>query len=61
MKNEAIEVAAFEFVFDGKFNPYFYDINTNTNYNSYAEKRANVSAMKTLAMFFKRNFLSSLL
>ena len=53
MKNEAIEVAAFEFVCDDKFNPYFYDINTNTNYNSDAEKRANVSAMKTLAMFLR--------
>ena len=53
MKNEGINVAAFEFVCDEKFNPYFYDINTNTNYNSDAEKKANVSAMKSLAMFLR--------
>ena len=53
MKNEGIKVAAFEFVCDENLNPYFYDINTNTNYNSDAENRANVFAMKYLALYLK--------
>ena len=56
MKNEGINVAAFEFVCDEDLNPYFYDINTNTNYNSDAEKRANISAMKSLAIYLKNSF-----
>ena len=56
MKNEGIDVAAFEFVCDENSIPYFYDINTNTNYNSDAEKRANVSAMKSLALYLKEIF-----
>ena len=55
MKNEGINVAAFEFVCDENSKPYFYDINTNTNYNSDAEKRANVSAMKSLAIYLKNS------
>jgi len=56
MKNEGIEVAAFEFVCDQDLRPYFYDINTNTNYNRDAEKRANVSAMDTLARYLQNSF-----
>jgi len=56
MKNEGIEVAAFEFVCDEDLKPYFYDINTNTNYNRDAEKRANVSAMDTLARYLQNSF-----
>ena len=55
MKNEGINVEAFEFVCDENSKPYFYDINTNTNYNSDAEKRANVSAMKSLAIYLKNS------
>ena len=54
--NEGIQVAAFEFVCGENNKPYFYDINTNTNYNSDAEKRANVSAMKSLALYLKNSF-----
>ena len=60
MKNEGINVAAFEFVCDENSKPYFYDICTNTNYNSNAEKRANISSMKSLAIYLK-NFLKVIL
>ena len=54
--NEGIQVAAFEFVCGKNNKPYFYDINTNTNYNNDAEKKANVSAMKSLALYLKNSF-----
>ena len=53
MKEQGLHVAAFEFVRDLNGQPYFYDINTNTNYNSDAEQRAGVSAMKSLAHYLK--------
>ena len=53
MKEQGLHVAAFEFVRDTNGQPYFYDINTNTNYNSDAEQRAGVSAMKSLAHYLK--------
>ena len=53
MKEQGLDVAAFEFVRDSNGQPYFYDINTNTNYNSEAEQRAGVSAMKSLAHYLK--------
>jgi hypothetical protein len=43
-------------VCDENNKPYFYDINTNTNYNTDAEKRANLSAMKSLALYLKNSF-----
>ncbi|HEX2257762.1 MAG TPA: hypothetical protein VHG92_13900 [Afifellaceae bacterium] len=45
------QVAAFEFITDRQGRPWFYDINTNTNYNPDAERRAGVSAMARLADF----------
>jgi hypothetical protein len=32
---------------------YTYDVNTNTNYNSDAEKNAGMSGMKQIALFLK--------
>lgn len=51
MENEGLDVAAFEFVTDEAGTHFFYDINTNTNYNSDAEYRAGVSAMDRLAQY----------
>lgn len=48
MANET-QVAAFEFITDRQGRSWFYDINTNTNYNPDAERRAGVSAMARLA------------
>ena len=51
MENNDIHVAGFEYILDKKGNPYYYDINTNTNYNAAAEKRAGISAMDRLAEY----------
>lgn len=51
MRDNAIAVAAFEFIEDGAGNAYTYDVNTNTNYNSAAEARAGVSGMRRLAAY----------
>jgi hypothetical protein len=49
-----VEVAGVEFIQDARGELYTYDINTNTNYNSAAEGRANRFAMPTLAAFLGR-------
>lgn len=59
MANEGLDVAAFEFVCNKQGTPFFYDINTNTNYNSDAESRANMSAMKSLAGYLASTLDSS--
>ena len=51
MAQEQLDVAAFEFITDSDGVVYVYDINTNTNYNSDAEKRAGLSAMGQLAAY----------
>ena len=51
MENNDIHVAGFEYILDKKGNPYYYDINTNTNYNAAAEKRSGMSAMDRLAEY----------
>ena len=37
---------------------YTYDINTNTNYNSVAERISELKGMKSIAEFLKKNFCS---
>ena len=49
MHDQSLDVAAFEFIEDADGQAYVYDINTTTNYNSDAEKRAGLSAMDRLA------------
>ena len=49
MHDQALDVAAFEFIEDADGQAYVYDINTNTNYNSDAESRAGIFAMERLA------------
>jgi len=45
------EVAGVEFITDERGEPYTYDINTNTNYNSAAEQRSGKSGMRAVAAF----------
>ena len=49
MRQAGLDVAAFEFITDKAGQSFVYDINTNTNYNSDAEGRANLFAMDKLA------------
>ena len=51
IKSNGIEIAGIEYIQgkDGQF--YTYDINTNTNYNSIAEKKSSFKGMQTIAKF----------
>ena len=51
---EQVDVAAFEFIEDEDGRAYTYDINTNTNYNPEAERRAGKSGMRALADYLGR-------
>jgi hypothetical protein len=54
MASHELQVAAFEFIVDGRGHAFTYDINTNTNYNASAEYhagRAGRSGMLELARF----------
>ncbi|SIN83209.1 RimK-like ATP-grasp domain-containing protein [Carnobacterium alterfunditum] len=53
LKEQEIDVAAIEFIFDANGEAYAYDVNTNTNYNADAEKIAEKYAMLKLANFLK--------
>ncbi|WP_373470658.1 ATP-grasp domain-containing protein [Carnobacterium alterfunditum] len=53
LKEQEIDVAAVEFIFDANGEAYAYDVNTNTNYNADAEKVAEKYAMLELANFLK--------
>lgn len=53
LKEQKIDVAAVEFIFDVHGKAYAYDVNTNTNYNADAEKVAGKYAMLELANFLK--------
>jgi len=51
LKSNGIEIAGIEYIKgkDGKH--YTYDINTNTNYNSIAERKSNLKGMDSIATF----------
>ena len=51
LKSNGIEIAGIEYIKgkDGKH--YTYDINTNTNYNSIAERKSNLKGMDSIASF----------
>ena len=51
LKSNNIEIAGIEYIKgkDGKH--YTYDINTNTNYNSIAERKSNLKGMDSIATF----------
>ena len=53
LKQNEIEIAGIEYMTDSKGVHYTYDINTNTNYNSIAEKNAGMFGMKQIANFLK--------
>ena len=53
LKKNDIEIAGIEYLVDTKGVHYTYDVNTNTNYNSIAERNAGLSGMKQIALFLK--------
>ena len=52
-----IEIAGIEYIVDQKGEVYTYDVNTNTNYNSIAEKDSKIKGMKSIAEFLKKELL----
>ena len=52
-----IEIAGIEYVVDKKGQIYTYDVNTNTNYNSVAEKNSEIKGMKSIDNFLKEELL----
>lgn len=54
LKANRIEVAGVEFIRDKNNKVFVYDINTNTNYNPEAEKKAGLSAITKLTEFLKQ-------
>ena len=53
LKQNEIEIAGIEYMTDVQGIHYTYDVNTNTNYNSVAEKKAGMFGMKQIALFLK--------
>jgi hypothetical protein len=51
LKDSGIDVAGIEFISDFNGDVYTYDVNTNTNYNSDAESKAEKYGMLELAKF----------
>ena len=52
-----IEIVGIEYVVDKKGEIYTYDVNTNTNYNSQAEKNSEIKGMRSIAKFLKEELL----
>jgi hypothetical protein len=53
LKANHIEVAGIEYINDRNGVSYTYDVNTNTNYNSLAEKKTTLLGMRMIAEFLK--------
>jgi len=53
-----IEIAGIEYVIDKNGEIFTYDVNTNTNYNSQAERSSEIKGMRSIANFLKKEFLS---
>ena len=51
IKSNGIEIAGIEYIKGKDGRNYTYDINTNTNYNSIAEKKSNLKGMQSIAKF----------
>ena len=51
IKSNGIEIVGIEFIKSKDGKNYTYDINTNTNYNSIAEKKSNLKGMQTISKF----------
>ena len=57
ISKNGIEIAGIEYIVDKKGKIYTYDVNTNTNYNSVAEKNSEIKGMKSIAKFLKEELL----
>ncbi len=53
LKKNNIEIAGIEYITDKTGQRYTYDVNTNTNYNTIAEKKFNKDGMLEIAKFLK--------
>ena len=51
IKSNGIEIAGIEYIKSKDDQCYTYDINTNTNYNSIAEKKSSIKGMQAIAKF----------
>ena len=51
LKSNGIEIAGIEYIKSKDRTHYTYDINTNTNYNSIAERESNLKGMDSIATF----------
>ena len=51
LKSNGIEIAGVEYIKSKDGKNYTYDINTNTNYNSIAERKTNLKGMDSIATF----------
>jgi len=58
IKSNGIEIAGIEYIKGKDGQHYTYDINTNTNYNSQAEKNLEIKGMKSIAKFLKEELLA---
>ena len=52
-----IEIAGIEYIIDKNGEIFTYDVNTNTNYNSQAERSSEIKGMRSIANFLKKEFL----
>ena len=57
ISQNGIEIAGIEYIKDKNGEIYTYDVNTNTNYNSTAEKNSKIRGMKSIADFLKKELL----
>ena len=57
ISKNGIEIAGIEYITDQKGEIYTFDVNTNTNYNSVAEKDSRLKGMKSIAEFLKKELL----
>jgi len=57
ISQNGIEIAGIEYIIDKKGEVYTFDVNTNTNYNSVAEKDSKIKGMKSIAEFLKKELL----
>jgi len=57
ISENGIEIAGIEYITDQKGEIYTYDVNTNTNYNSTAEKDYKLKGMRSIAEFLKKELL----
>ena len=57
MSANGIEIAGIEYLTDKNGTIYTYDVNTNTNYNSQAEKNSEIKGMRSIAHFLKEELL----